>query len=172
MSVTECIINSNRQQCAIKVREWQLSQTWTRGQPVCGQRSHSFLLAFNSAKLWGRVQAVRRKALGPSPAQTWTQRSARTCRAEPVGDTAQQPQHSQSSSAITRIPSRLPELPAQRAARVLLHFTFPYFHVLPRASHSRFPFLQAPSCLRVPSCYRFHNQRRPDIVLLNGRKAR
>lgn len=44
---------TNQQPSATKAGEQQLSQTLTRGQPVCGQRSHSFLLTFNSAKLWG-----------------------------------------------------------------------------------------------------------------------
>lgn len=58
--------SSNRQQRAIKVRERQLSQTLTRGQPVCGQQSHSFLSAFNSAKLWGTECRQTEKSSIPS----------------------------------------------------------------------------------------------------------
>lgn len=58
---------TNQQPSATKAGEQQLSQTLTRGQPVCGQRSHSFLLTFNSAKLWGTEWGRKENSSGSIP---------------------------------------------------------------------------------------------------------
>lgn len=59
---------TNQQPSATKAGEQQLSQTLTRGQSVCGQRSHSFLLTLTLQSSGAQSAAGRRTALGPSPA--------------------------------------------------------------------------------------------------------